>query len=99
MINLHQYAVSLEHTLRGILECDRGGLGGLIDADAIEYGSMFTVIVSTLSIKYIGEKNTELIDRFIESILEYEGKRMAEIGEQKIKGIIDSYREVYSQLE
>lgn len=99
MINLHQYAVSLEHTLRGILECDRGGLGGLIDADAIEYGSMFTVIISTLSIKYIGEKNTKLIDRFIESILEYEGKNLAEIGEEKVIEIIDSFRKVYSQLE
>ena len=38
MVNVHSYAVSIEHILRRVF-CfdDRGGLAGLIDADTIEH--------------------------------------------------------------
>lgn len=98
MENLHQYAVSLEFTLRKIFECDRGGLGGLIDADSIEGGSMFTLIVSALSQKYIGTYNIKSIDTFIENNFDIESKGFREMGEERIIKVIDEFEKLYKSL-
>lgn len=99
MENLHQYAVSLEFSLRKIFECDRGGMGGLIDADSIEAGSMFTLIVSAISQKYIGNYNIKKINTFIENNFDIEGKDFKEIGEEKIIKVIDEFENLYKNLD
>lgn len=35
MMRAQSYAVSMEHILRRIFNCDRGGFGGIVDADFI----------------------------------------------------------------
>ena len=42
-MNAHSYAISIEHILRNVFNCERGGFAGLIDADSIEKNSYVSI--------------------------------------------------------
>jgi hypothetical protein len=100
MVNLHQYAVSIEQRVRGLIGrgTERFALGGIVDSDFIEYGGVITAIVAGLS-KYYYDKNIELIDSFLESIAEYNGVNFIDIGEENVKKINDEFRELANKIE
>lgn len=50
-MNPHAFAVNIEFILRHVFDCDRGGLAGLIDADAIEH-SCYVPIAAALGFLY-----------------------------------------------
>ena len=65
-LNVHEYAITIEFTLRGIVNCERGGLAGLIDADKIEF-NWYPSIAIALGVKYAtaDEEVRGKIEKFI----------------------------------
>ncbi|MFC8688167.1 hypothetical protein [Brevibacillus porteri] len=62
-----QLAIQLEHRARAIFNCDRGGLGGVVDSDFIDSGGWYTVIVSCLAKFYVGVVNIQYIDEYLDN--------------------------------
>lgn len=65
-MNAHAYAIEIEHILRKVFDCDRGGFAGLIDADSIEH-NLYVPIACGLGYLYAkagSSKQTE-IEKFI----------------------------------
>lgn len=48
MASPQSYAASIEHTMRGVFDCDHGGIGGLVDSDCIRRNP-FMAMISTLA--------------------------------------------------
>lgn len=67
MVNKHSYAVSLEHIVCNVYGCDRAGVGGLADADAIERKPLLAAILA-LSPAYL---HTDKIDEVSEFFHKY----------------------------
>lgn len=42
-MNAHAYAIEIEHILRNVFNCERGGFAGLIDADSIEHNCYVSI--------------------------------------------------------
>ena len=49
----------IEHRLCGIYNCDRGGLGGIVEADHIRRVGFVHAIAMTLGNKYIAGENRD----------------------------------------
>lgn len=88
-MNLHQHAITIEHKVRGLLGkgIERYALGGIVDADFIEYGGMVTAIAAGLSVHYKGV-NIEDIDSFLAKLTEYNGVYLKDIDEDELVKII-----------
>ena len=68
MVNAHSYAISIEHILKRVFAFDdRGGLAGLIDADAIEH-KWYVPIAAGLGFIYANAdtKKRVKVEQFIE---------------------------------
>ncbi|WP_053957347.1 hypothetical protein [Inediibacterium massiliense] len=100
MVNLHQYAIQIEQRVRRLIGpgTERFALGGIVNSDFIEYGGIVTAIVAGLS-TYYHDKNIELIDAFLENIIEYNGVNFRDIGEETVKNINDQFRELANKIE
>lgn len=93
------YAISIEHKLSNIFNCDRGGIGGMVNSDFIRpmpYG----VMVATLMFLYkekdiVSQKN---IEKFINDYQFYSNKRIDEIiedqGEKEFKEMMTAFSEL-----
>lgn len=94
MSNIHQFAIYIEHTVRQLLggNSQRYALGGLVDADFIEAGGMVTTMAIGLSTRYW--HNKEIIDRFLESIIELNGKGFEEIGVERIEQVYNDFQQL-----
>ncbi len=92
MKNIHQFAIYIEHMVRQLLGGDiqRYALGGLVDADFIEAGGMVTTMALGLSTRY-WHNHKEIIDRFLGSIIELNGKRFEEIGFERIEQVYNEF--------
>ena len=69
MVNAHSHAISIEHILRRVFRFDdRGGLAGLIDADAIE-SKWYVPIAAALGYLYADADivKKKSIEKFIET--------------------------------
>ncbi len=94
-----QYAIDIEHKLCNIFNCDRGGIGGMVNSDFIRpmpYGTM----VSTLMFLY-KEKDSvaqSKIENFINDYQFYSNKRIDEIieeqGEKEFKEMMNKFKEL-----
>lgn len=96
-MNFHSVAVSIEMSIRGMLNCERFGLGGIVDADYIEYGGMYTAIACGLASKYT-LFNKDKIDRFLESLSEYDKKELSQIGMEKSEQVLSNLDELIKEL-
>ena len=89
----HSYALQIESILRKTFELsDRGGFGGIADADTCE-SFPFIAIVSALATKYKFSNQKE-IDDFISEYYYDLRKSINELGEVKIKEIIEEFKEL-----
>lgn len=89
----HSYGLQLESTLRRVFnEDDRGGFGGIADADFCERNPL-TAVVSALARVYYGEKRS-VVNDFISDLYFDIGKSIAEIGEEEIQEIISKFKDL-----
>ena len=92
MSTSHAKALSLEHTLRTIFNCERFGFGGYINSDMIEKNPVqsfalgLAVIYNTKS-----ELQKEAIDRFLEDSLDYEDLSIREIEETEFNTLVERF--------
>jgi hypothetical protein len=91
--NMHQFAIYIEHMVRQLLggNSQRYALGGLVDADFIEAGGMVTTMAIGLSTRYWYD-HKEIIDRFLGSIIDLNGKGFQEIGLERIEQVYDDFQ-------
>lgn len=91
-MNTHNYALMVESEVRKLMgnSTQRFALGGVVDADNIEFGGMVVAIIAGLSVHY-NSNNAEAIDNFVSSILEYNGLRFREIDEDVLSGMINNF--------
>lgn len=91
----HSYAFQIETTTRAIFHCDRGGIGGIADADFIE-SNPFIAITIVLGNFYnkIDINTKSKIDKFIEDYYSEMGKSIKDIGEDTIKKIIKEFNDI-----
>lgn len=96
-MNLHQYAVYIEQSVRNLIgkEVSRYALGGIVDADFIEYGGAFTAISAGLA-KYYYDTNMEVIDKYLEKYSECNGVNFSDLGEEKV---IEIYAELKNTID
>lgn len=94
-------AGSIEITLRaefGIKE--RGGLGGIIDADSIRaYMGAFYYCMAMALLKHYSETNSSMVDKFIEEIDDIKELKMDEIINKRAQQIEEAFRKVYDKVE
>lgn len=66
----HNYAISIEHRLRSVFNCQRGGFGGQIDADVIQKHPYLSM---TQGIAYLYGRNGDIekMDEFIDKYVGY----------------------------
>lgn len=66
------YAVSIEHDLRKVFDCDRGGFGGIADSDFIRK-QPFPAMFAALSYIYANAENSKrtAIEKFINDMMYY----------------------------
>ena len=89
----HSYALQIESISRRVFnESDRGGFGGIADANFCERNPL-TAIVSSLARIY-EDNNKLVIDNFIQELYWDIGKSITEIGEDEIKKIIIDFRKI-----
>lgn len=99
MFNAHSYALQIETTVRSIVNCDRGGVGGTADADFIEK-KPFIPIMFVLGNFYnkIDYSTKQTIDDFIEDYAYSMDKAIEEMGEEKIKEIVKRFHHITSTI-
>ena len=92
MFEPQRYAFQIETTTRAIFKCERYGIGVIAESDFIERHP-FIAIVAVLGNFYnkVDVKSKAKIDEFIESYHLDMGKSMEEIGQEKIKRIIEEF--------
>lgn len=66
------FAIRIEHILRNVFECDRGGLGGIVNSDYIRKNP-FAAMVAALAFIYkeSNEGKRQTICKFIENHMFY----------------------------
>ena len=94
---MQQYAIGIEHDLCYEYNCNRSGVGGIVNSDHIRRVGFFHSIALVLA-KYYNGNNANLIDDFLESIIYYAGKRMDSIELEEVEEILDRYEELYKKL-
>jgi len=99
MNNFHnEYALPLESIARGILGITDRQRGAIFDADGIELGSFFEVMVLTLRVKVSYQRCLE-IDEFINKHADILGVSLNKIAESKIKDALNEYKELLNKIE
>ncbi|MGL5641143.1 MAG: hypothetical protein ACRDDM_02680 [Paraclostridium sp.] len=91
----HSKAVSLEHTIRRLFNCDRFGFGGYIDSDMIEKKPMQLLALGLATV--YNSKNQETknqIDVFLEDTFRYEDLSIEQINEDEFETLINRFREL-----
>lgn len=73
MMKSQGYALSIETTLKRIFDCDRGGFGGQIDADAIRKHPFLSITQGLAVLYNSAPEKRELIEKYIEKFSYYEG--------------------------
>lgn len=94
----HLASMELEHVVRRALGYEgRGALGGIADADYIDYGGAFTAIVAALAPYYVkaNEQVKHEISQFIMCYKDLEGAKSSEKGER----IREAAKELSSLLD
>src|SRR5690554_5144294 len=95
MFNTYKYAFQIETTFRAVFKSERYGLGVLAESDFIEKNP-FIAITTVLGNYYnkLDNKSKEKLDEFIEEYHLEMGKSIEEIGEEKIKRIIEEFNHI-----
>lgn len=95
MFDTDRYAFQIETTIRAIFKCERYGIGVIAELDFIEKNP-FIAIVAVLGNFYnkIDIKTKEKVDEFIEDYHLDMGKSISELGEDKIKKIIQEFNNI-----
>ncbi len=90
------YAINIEHKLSNIFNCDRGGIGGMVNSDFIRpmpYGSMIATLMFLYKDKDIIIQKK--IEKFINDYQFYSNKRIDEIieeqGENEFKEMMNTF--------
>lgn len=92
----HSYALQIESIFRRVLDLtDRGGFGGLADADFCERNPF--IAISVILSKSYTASNKGIIDELISSYYWDVGKSISEVGESRIKEIIEKVKEVLNK--
>jgi len=92
------YACSIEHDLRAEYNCDRMGIGGIANSDHVRGGGLYHCLAMVLVKYYYGE-NKKNIDDFIENIWDIDGKKMEDIGLEKVEEVLKKYEQVYKTVK
>lgn len=94
-------AGSMEITLRsefGVKE--RGGLGGIIDADSIRtYKGAFYYCMAMALLNHYSKMNSNRIDKFIEEISDIKELSMDEINNKRVQEIEEAFRKIYAKAK
>ncbi|GHU39252.1 hypothetical protein FACS1894105_13910 [Clostridia bacterium] len=89
MFVAHNYAISLESiVIAAIGGIKRGDLGGIVNSDNIEH-KPFIAICLALASFYVKTDKKDDIDNFLASIHDIQDISIQEIGEDRIKEIIN----------
>jgi hypothetical protein len=94
----HGYAVSIEHKLRNIFKCERGGLGGIIDADYID-SNPFSAMGCAIAVFYNTNENKIMIDNFLNQFYFYNDKSIIEIGKKEFDNMNDGFDDLLKKLK
>lgn len=95
----HNYAVELEHQVRRLFKCDRGGVSGLADADNFESHPMdaAVMVVSYIHTKGLQVSETQYdeflckYDNIFENPDEYNAADEVENYIEELTKIVDDY--------
>lgn len=98
--NSHNYAMQIEHLLRGIFMCDKYTFGEEIRADVISTHPLFSMMLGLAIIYHhaCGDRK-KIIDNFINEYDKYENMSISDImeredGEDQVKIMISKFREL-----
>lgn len=97
----HGYALLLEHIMRSAFNLkDRGGLGGVADADYAD-SNPFSAICCTLSSYYnnVDDDKKALINTYIDKYYFCKDDTIEKIGEKTIDKMIDELRELLKKIK
>jgi len=99
MFKPHDYAFQIEVTIKSIFNCSKYDIGGIADANFIEK-QPFTAIALVLGNFYnrIDTSYKEKIDDFLGKYYLEMGKSMLEIGEEKVKEIVEDFNNIVSTI-
>lgn len=104
MVNIHQYSILIESTLRSMFDCDRGGFGGLVEADSIDQAWSVSIAFGLGKLASTKEKE---VTQFYEKYAYYLSMDLRELanlqspsdqllkehktGEEAIKAVIEDF--------
>ncbi len=99
MFKPHDYAQQIEVTLKALFKRDRFEIGGIVDANFIERNP-FIAIAFALGNFYNKADTTfkNRIDEFFEVNYSEMGKSMGEIGEEKLKRIVEEFKDIVATI-
>lgn len=93
------YSLNLEKTIRSVFNCERGGMGGIAEANIIR-SSPYLCMVATLTYLY---KDKDIvtqgkIEKFIDDYSYYSNHRIVEIieevNEEEFQNIISDFEKI-----
>lgn len=99
MFKPHDYAQQIEVTLKALFKRDRFEIGGIVDANFIERNP-FIAIAFALG-NFYNKADTSFknrIDEFFEVNYSEMGKSMGEIGEEKLKRIVEEFKDIVATI-
>lgn len=99
MFKAYDYAYQIEVTLKSLFKRNRFEIGGIVDANFIERNP-FIAIAFALG-NFYNKVDTGFkyrIDEFFEVNYSEMGKSMAEIGEEKVKRIVEDFKEIVATI-
>ena len=92
-------AVSLEMLLRKEYQCDRHGLGGIINSDHIRHRKgAFYHCMAMLLVKFYTKENATVIDDFLQKHDGINEKKMDEMNTEKNRQIYEELADIYHKL-
>lgn len=99
MFKPHDYAFQIEVTVKSVFNCDKYELGGIVDANFIEKDP-FIAITFVLGNFYnkVDRSFKEKIDEFLNVYYLEMGKSISEIGEEKIKKLVNDFNNIVSTI-
>jgi len=88
-------SLTIEHVLRYIYKCERGGFGGNIDSDAIELNPVQSYLIGLAPIyKSADNSKKKNIDNFIENLIDYENMSIDQIGIDTVGKLTDEFEKL-----
>ena len=98
ILNYHgNYAVPLENIFRKEFQCDRMGVGGLVNADEFEKAPLIisTMLLCRLIVGSDSEsEKIQKLETFIKTYSNSMNKSMRELGKDVVKRIIEDIKEI-----